>query len=344
MGRNKYIDYLKAVAIIFVIITHNEIDFQTRINILTPLWISMAVPIFMVISGMNFSASVSRSQISSIRGWYTVKNLVPRFKRILIPYLLVVVAEVLYLIIRRGASISFGSFMEHLVVGGYGPGSYYTPILIQFFIIFPLCYFAMKNDKIVGGMFIIALNIIFELIIHYYNIDTEIYRLLIFRYLAYIVFGVYIFQSIKENKAISKPFLVISFCIGLLYLLITRYLGYKPTLLTYWSNTAFPAAFYVFPIIYMVIRLKQSDRVSLLGKYFALIGKASYHIFLIQMAYFYFGADGKFPTPYTIIVSVVLCVNIGILFYLAETKWIRLLFRKRKPQVISSSNSDELSA
>ncbi|MDN6196053.1 MAG: acyltransferase family protein, partial [Atopostipes suicloacalis] len=51
-GRIQSIDYLKAFAIVLVILTHALTKTQ-RLKIAGPFWISMAVPIFMIISGFT---------------------------------------------------------------------------------------------------------------------------------------------------------------------------------------------------------------------------------------------------------------------------------------------------
>ena len=48
MKRNHFIDVLKGICIIFVIITHYNWSDEARMNYLFPFWIDMAVPIFMI--------------------------------------------------------------------------------------------------------------------------------------------------------------------------------------------------------------------------------------------------------------------------------------------------------
>ena len=51
MKRNQFIDVLKGICIIFVIITHYNWSNAARLKYFFPFWIDMAVPIFMIISG-----------------------------------------------------------------------------------------------------------------------------------------------------------------------------------------------------------------------------------------------------------------------------------------------------
>lgn len=96
--RNYAVDYLKCAAIILILITHSISD-ATRQLILGPFWIAMAVPVFMIISGFNFTASCERRKILSIRAWFTKENIIPKLKRILVPYTIVYILEILIIAI-----------------------------------------------------------------------------------------------------------------------------------------------------------------------------------------------------------------------------------------------------
>ena len=58
--RNSLIDYLKAICVIFVCYTHCIHSESFRQLFIFPYFIAMAVPIFMLISGLNFSNSQKR--------------------------------------------------------------------------------------------------------------------------------------------------------------------------------------------------------------------------------------------------------------------------------------------
>lgn len=322
MERNRYIDYLKAVGIIFVVITHNNVPDPTRKILFFPFWISMAVPLFILISGINFSNSIEHRGIRTLKGWYGIGNLFSRLTRFMLPFTLVYVFEVFWRITRKGVKYSVWSFIKDFLEGGYGSGSYYVCIMLQLIVIFPICYFIIKENYKLGIPLLISLHLLFEFAVHYYPVDQSYYRLSIFRYLAFIALGIFIYLRRKENKPISNTFLIISFLYGFSYLLSAGYLHYKVTLFTYWVTTALPSAFYVFPLVYLIIGIKGKKDQSEAGKYLALIGKASYHIFLTQMLYYYLQLDEKFNYPLTIMISILICTNVGILFYLIDTKWM----------------------
>ncbi|MBQ4373752.1 MAG: hypothetical protein II785_06565, partial [Lachnospiraceae bacterium] len=53
-----FLDYMKAICVLMVIITH--IDWANKNRMIFLLVINMAVPIFMIISGFNFDMSYHR--------------------------------------------------------------------------------------------------------------------------------------------------------------------------------------------------------------------------------------------------------------------------------------------
>lgn len=68
VNRVNQLDWLKAFAIIMVLITHTLQSlniYSDALIIGRPFWIDMAVPIFMIISGFTFSMSAEKNNISS---------------------------------------------------------------------------------------------------------------------------------------------------------------------------------------------------------------------------------------------------------------------------------------
>ena len=96
--------------------------------------------------------------------------------------------------------------------------------------------------------------------------------------------------------------------------------------------------FYLFPIQYFIYnKLKDSIiPIKYLDQIFSLIGKASWHIFTVQMMYFMTVEKDHLlhhlPFILHMAFNIVFCVVIGILFYKAETfitQFIINLFKKK---------------
>ena len=71
---NHFVDALKGVCIIFVIVLHLPWSDEKRLQYLFPFWMNMAVPIFMIISGYVYALSYKRNRIEQIKEAYLLKN------------------------------------------------------------------------------------------------------------------------------------------------------------------------------------------------------------------------------------------------------------------------------
>ena len=98
-SRNHFIDILKGICIIFVVITH--FDFKgNELRMFFPFWIDMAVPIFMIVSGYVYACSFTKKNIENLSEAYKLKNIVNKIIRYSIPFLIAfIVGEFGYRII-----------------------------------------------------------------------------------------------------------------------------------------------------------------------------------------------------------------------------------------------------
>lgn len=67
------IDYLKSIAVILVILTH-ALSKKQRLKIAGPFWISMAVPIFMILSGFTNSLSADKIKLVHLSNFTRKRN------------------------------------------------------------------------------------------------------------------------------------------------------------------------------------------------------------------------------------------------------------------------------
>jgi succinate dehydrogenase/fumarate reductase-like Fe-S protein len=61
--RNHFVDISKGLAIIMVTVTHYSWESAERLQFYFPYWISMAVPIFMIVTGVMSAASFERKDV-----------------------------------------------------------------------------------------------------------------------------------------------------------------------------------------------------------------------------------------------------------------------------------------
>ena len=231
------LDYLKAICILFVIITHAALVDRLRTEFLFPFWIDMAVPIFMIISGFVYSMSAERKHITRIPDWFNLNIFKPKFMRILTPFVIVYIIEAFMFLVYyqiTGTDYSLFMLVWKFFAGGWGPGSYYVPILIQLLIAFPFLFYIFKRNPYYGTIGIITLNLLFEIVVHLFSIEVGIYRLLVFRYLTCVLLGMILYFY---RDRIKSSHICLSLLVGFTFILLVTYLGYKPILFTYWTGT-----------------------------------------------------------------------------------------------------------
>ncbi len=314
--RYRSVDFIKGICILFIIITHHSWSKAEMSKYLFPFWIDMAVPLFMIISGFVYSESYKKHNITSFEEAYAISNVLNKVMRYTIPFTIVFGVEIVTLIIRYKVNSSASQMICYFLTGGFGPGSYYYPVMMQFIFFFPVIFFIIRRYRFNGLIICGSMNFVYELLHKAYGMNEECYRLLLFRYILVIAFGCYL--SIKKNKY-SKKVCVISMLAGITYIVLYRYLGYTPLLTIHWTGTSFWACLYIMPISIMILRNEK-----LKCKVVELLGKASYNIFLVQMVYYndwggVFSYDVFENRAIQLLINMIICLPLGILFYYIET-------------------------
>lgn len=333
------IDYLKAIAVILVIINHSLTNTQ-QLKVGGPFWISMAVPIFMIVSGFTYSMSASRHESDSFKDYFGRDILVKRISRFMIPFLIVFVLEIL---LKSIVPLSFQSesmkksipVLVSFLIGGAGPGSYYIPVLLQFVFVFPIIYSSYRKSTVKTVAMVFSIQLAFDILTNLLNIPGSIYRLLIFRYLSLIVMGIVLFFNRKE--LIKRIRFVAFFSIGsIIYAFIVNYTSYKPVVFTFWTKTALPMVFFAFSIVIWGMKVLEIKNTNWITGITSLMGRASFHIFLTQKLLFGFGLNKffrtiNFTTLASTIGAVILSSILGIIFYCLEgaIRRIRIDYRNK---------------
>ena len=314
MKRNNFLDVLKGICILLVILTHFEWTTSEHLKYFFPFWMNPAIPIFMIISGYVYSESYKRKSISTFAQAYSLKNILDRIIRYTIPLILIYIIEIPLKILIYQTPLNIGQIFHQFLGGGWGPGNYYYPCMLQFIFLFPLIFFAVKKWDFAGLLLCGAANIFYEVIKVYIGITNREYRLIVLRYLLAIALGCY-FSSGKFK--IKKWMGILSFLFGAAFLYAISYCGYRSTYFSRWSKTSMPAALYIAPIIYLLIK-----KCTWECKPLALLGKASYNIYLVQMVFFYMANhifDGVKGRLSSMLFTYVVCLVLGVIFYKIET-------------------------
>lgn len=141
-ARTYIIDILKIIACIFVFRIH-----MGEVSPLTP-FVQFAVPIFIFLTSYNYTRSSHIHNLDTIKKWFSAKNLLRKFLRLYVPYIIFAVAQ-LVLIIALNAGYDWGNVILSLLFGGYGPSNYYLLLMFQIILFFPfLLHFNRKNPNV----------------------------------------------------------------------------------------------------------------------------------------------------------------------------------------------------
>ncbi len=327
------LDYIKAIAMVSVIINHCNFTAQMEKDMLYPFFIGLAVPIFIVVSGFTFSLSYQKKETLGLKHWYARESILPKLSRFVMPFILIFLLELIYKLTIDNMAFNLTSIIRTFFFGGYGPGSYYIPIIIQMLFIFPLCYCLVRKYGFKGVLILGLIQLIYQFAVYYLDLPDIYYKRIFLRFLIFLGGGIYIFlhkEDILNSKG-KKILLLLSFVVGCIYIYVANYQGHVPAIFLAWRRTAMPTILYVFPVLAVVIATCLHKKIpGKGGDFFSLIGQASYHIFLVQMFWFHIGWEKTLTYGVEVIVNLALTLTLGILFYRAEASLRRQLKQRKQ--------------
>ena len=156
-GYDPFIDFIKGVSILFVVLTHC-LPYQDYI--LFSFWGAQAVPLFLLIQVFhNYKKQLDKNQHP-----YNFNKL---WKRILRPFILLLALQIVLQAFLSGDLLD--TIKNAIISGGIGPGSYYVLIYIQFFLLLPVLHPLLRDSSAFKYIILLftSLSIIIELILSY---------------------------------------------------------------------------------------------------------------------------------------------------------------------------------
>ena len=279
-GYEPFIDYLKGVSILFVVLQHC-LPFENYW--LCCLWAAQAVPIFLIIQAFHSFKSLMGGGKKSQH--IDFKKL---FRRILKPFLFMLAIQFVLLTSIRGWDNVFTRVKQVIASGGIGPGSYYVWIYLQFYFLLPLFVWIMRRwNEVKIGCFFTILCIAMEVLCSYVDIPEWLYRLLAVRYIFLIYLGyLWVAKGIILN--VWTGFLS---GISMLFILLFTYadINWEPWFYdTAWKICHWPAYFYAAFLFTVILYGCYKHLGEKMNGLFCMMGKFSYEIFLMQMFVFTF--------------------------------------------------------
>lgn len=285
-NRDSFIDFLKGVSILWVILTHN-IPFIYQERIFFPLWGEQAVPIFLLIQIYHGYNKLNKEEI--LEKYFSKKNYLKLLKRIIYPFLIVFSIQLIILFLINVLNIKDINFISILKAGGYGPGSYYIWIYLQFFFLIPIFYPILKKfNKVASILIFIFIAEFFEITSSLFQIHDSVYRLLFFRYFFLLYLGYYL--SVYELR-INIPIFILSLT-SILFIILQNYFNYdlEPFVFSSeWAGFYWFSYFYTaFLLLYILKKMHERFFSKSFKKIIEKIGIYSYEIYLCQMFIFGF--------------------------------------------------------
>lgn len=278
-GYDPFIDFLKGLSILFIVFTHCFPDWLSSASFFC-VWGTSAVPFFLILQVFHsFKKGLSNTSLDIHRVW----------TRVIRPFLVVQVVIVLILFCLDHSVLD--NLLNSLYWGGYGPGSYYPWIYVEFAIILPISSFFVRllKGRHLLWWFILVSQLL-EVVCSMIDMPLWLYRLCFFRYFFLVYLG---YHLVNYGIKINARTIVVSFVsLGCLLFFYYSGINLRPVFFTgldgYWSVFHWVCYFYMAYLLFFVIHKcycflqKSQSFLSFIKK----MGRYSYEIFLFQLFYF----------------------------------------------------------
>lgn len=309
--RNYNIDVLKACAIISVILLHT-LPWKERFLIGAPFHIWQAVPVFMLLIGYNFSNSSILKGYTSLKDVYQWSLVRRRVLNIFIPFFIIALVRLVLQFILND-QVNWQSFITGIFMGDFEHGGYFIPVMIQTLIIVPILFVILRKNIKRNTILLLIFTYILDWGVILYNIRGDLYRILVIRYLFVIVLGLWL--GMKKDKIDYRKLLLLALG-SFIYITSIYYFELNTTLETYWQAQHGPAYFWTLLIVIIFLKFFTINSENLLMNCLSRIGQASYHIYLVQMIYYWLINQYvyKMSLGAHMILNILVCSLLGILF------------------------------
>ena len=315
---NRTIDVVKGLAILFVIFIHS-ITSQTVLDIGGPFYILQAVPLFLIIAGFNNTMSYERHHSETLIDLYQPILLYKKLNRILLP---AVVAYLFQMII--GPFIGKEATIFFYLFGRGGFGGFFISIMIQLIFFLPFLYYLAKKNHHLMLLISFLINLAFELASDILGLPPFLYRLFFFRYLFAIALGIW-YYYIQEDKK-SLMIMKIGALLSIPYLILVHYFNYEVPFYSFntsWRGQDPLTFFYTLLLFHLALTYLPKLRWNIIYEGLARLGTQSYHIFIVQMVYFWIIASYIDKSQSLLVIDLTICLTVGIGYYHLENFYLR---------------------
>ncbi|MBS6063047.1 acyltransferase [Criibacterium bergeronii] len=296
MQRNHKIDFIKAIAIIYVVFIHSIAPIIDKYPIASPDWnilliyrtiVSPSVPLFFMCSGVLLFDENKNITVESI-----FKKYLPRILIALFFWSAIYEVQNLYLLHNQPSVIkktAIEKAIQNLIFFRHNHQMYYLHIMILYYLLTPIAKVFLDHAKISEIKLFLVIWAIFGICLptfsritflkEYAGFTKYVYMPMGYAAVGYGILGHYISQKSK-TKSINKASALLSVLAGfLLALIMTKRLSMEQNqvIITFWGGMSFS----VLLISKGFFELVYSLDLKLFGlKFFEKISLASFSIFL----------------------------------------------------------------
>ena len=295
------VDLLKGLAIIAVILIHT---FSS--NLLTvigaPFWLWQAVPVFLLLAAFTGALSYHRLNKRTLPGCYDLTVLYKRFSRLLLPFVVIWIVQVIVILYLMPVfwppAFPLYSNDMLLVYSGIpgiiaffftwasGPGNYFIPLILTQILILPFFYWLavrFSPDKMLVGAFIA--DMVLQYAIYLANMPAVASAFTYVNYLFLAALGIWL--ALRQRKPMAL--VVIAGLLSLVYIAAVYYFSFR----IWFINTSsgfFNEFAYFWTLVLVLCGLRYLPSAPLTKTYASIagLGRASWHIYLVQMTVFAF--------------------------------------------------------
>ena len=327
MSHTRYpqIDIMKGLAILGVLFTHAAMAPLTS-KPLTDFYALQAVPVFIVLMGLNLSMSLRRQVQAHSQSHYW-----RRLRRLAVPFAVVFAASSA-IAAYRWFALDISPKIGPLTLLGYmpfgGAGNYFVLFIVVFSVVGPALWAAYRRWPKTTIALMLATSLVYELAWAALNVQAEhhsVYGVNPVRLLGAFAIGLWLADGWGLSERRNRWLLGWG-AISLAYMVTIQFTGRPPIFPYTWQPQNVLGFGFTGLLVMVGMRWLPSEEHGA-WTVLAELGRASYHVFLLQIVYFGFRQRQFMAVP--LLEDLVWPSLLGWLFYRADG-WLGLSGQRRR--------------
>jgi len=331
------IDIVKALAIIGVITTHSVLlSFILAADMQFYAW--QAMPLFVICTGLLWYLSFYKNG-TNLKQMYSFKYFKSKFSRFVLPFAVLFALDLAILYSTGAVNLrNVLSRLQYMQPPISGAGDYYLAFILELIFVAPLIFYCFHKKPLATVATLFLLDLAFELMGPY--MDETTYYFGVIRMFSAFALGLVLARNIVENSGwkLRTKSNVALIALGFCSAVFLFFNAGKPTPMfrPEWLTMNLYSFFY--PTVLVMAALSLGPFFRQYAQRFwvkvAVIGKASYHIFLVQILFFSpvlaglkldFGWEG-WNIPFNLSVTLAF----GLVFYFVDLRMRRAYANMKK--------------